>query len=309
MKTRYSVLLPAMLAMFLHACSTVVQIAKVDSHEARLNDKRQLVFENDTLRITYDFYSDGGYVKMGIFNKLNQPLYARWRESAHIIGSNFMTYWHDETVINGYLYEQWSVWHDNFRTQMSNQGNFFAIARRDEDRSFIPPQSELFQMEFVLKQPDTWFMPLELSKGKRTEIAEGKETATKVRHIGYRVAFTPENSPISFKEYLTFSTDDAGLQKFHVQNSFWISEVTQLQDKYALLRGDVLYVAEYEEALRSRPEIFPLIGGENVFLVKNNGVAPEMEDQMMSRKPEIPVLLWKDLRASGIRQARGSNAP
>ena len=218
-----------------------------------------------------------------------------------------MPYWHDETVINGYVYQHWALWYEYTRSNLSNQGNFFAIARRDEDRSFIPPQSELFQMEFVLKQPNTWFMPFELNKGKRTEIAEGEETAKKVKHIGYRVAFTPETSPILFKEYLTFSTDDAGLQKFHIQNSFWIAEVTQLQHKYAFMRGDVVYQATYQEVLRSRPEQFPMIGGENAFLVKNAGIEPETE--VITRKPDQPILLWKDLQPRKVRKTQQTYAP
>ena len=73
------------------------------------------------------------------------------------------------------------------------------------------------------------------------------------------------------------------------------------------MRGDVVYQATYQEVLRSRPEQFPMIGGENAFLVKNAGIEPETE--VITRKPDQPILLWKDLQPRKVRKTQQTYAP
>lgn len=68
-----------LLVFILSACSTYQYIA-VDSFLDK-NDMNEFVYENDSVRINYEFTGQNFSVKYTIFNKLNKPLYINWDNS------------------------------------------------------------------------------------------------------------------------------------------------------------------------------------------------------------------------------------
>ena len=61
-----------------------------------------LIFENDTIRITYKFWAKNGVMNFDIYNKIDMPLYFDWKKSAYIPNDKMMSYWQDETNTVGY---------------------------------------------------------------------------------------------------------------------------------------------------------------------------------------------------------------
>jgi hypothetical protein len=59
------------------------------------------VFENDSIKITYNFWAKNGAMAFDFYNKLNIPLYFDWKKSAFIPNDKMVSYWQDETNTTG----------------------------------------------------------------------------------------------------------------------------------------------------------------------------------------------------------------
>jgi hypothetical protein len=67
----------------LSSCS-FIQLFEVSSQNLN-NSGQYFEFENDSVRIIYDFYSKGGTMSFLIINKMKVPLYIDWRKSSFIL--------------------------------------------------------------------------------------------------------------------------------------------------------------------------------------------------------------------------------
>lgn len=211
---RYTQLL--VILAFLSACNPVYQSLTLSSDVVRLDSDQSFKFENDTLRVLYDFQSMNGALRFRIYNKLSKPLYINWKESAFILDDQFSTYWLDEYVTNGYVYNKYFDWEGYFRLR----GPYiFAVAHRQDPVSFIPPASELAQFEYIVK-PGSAYNPVRLKS-----LAEPNGVLEEKKKMQYR--FEKERTPLKFRNYLTFSLDEAGSKKFAFTHTFWVSEVKQ----------------------------------------------------------------------------------
>ena len=56
------------------------------------------VFENDTIKITYDFWADRGKMNFSVYNKLDVPIFIDWKNSSLIVDDNRFGYWSDSKV-------------------------------------------------------------------------------------------------------------------------------------------------------------------------------------------------------------------
>ncbi len=91
----YILLIPVIL--ILSGCSTY-QYLSVDSYLDK-NREKEFVFENDSVRINYDFSGQNFSVKYNIFNKLDKPLYIDWNNSSvQINDDDYYDAYYDQTV-------------------------------------------------------------------------------------------------------------------------------------------------------------------------------------------------------------------
>ncbi len=209
------------IAIMAFSCNPYIQVVEVKSNQLMLNEQKELVFENDTLRIRYDFFSENGHIKFSVLNKLKKPLYINWKESAFIKGTDFLPYWQDQYVANGYMYRKWFDWDAYFNLIGSYT---YSVAKRDEQIAFLPPGTELYQFEFMAR-PDAFGS---LNKGSREEIKANKGKKT----IGVKHQFKEEESPLRFRNYLTFSTDADCKSTFVFDTNFWVNEVYRTQGQH-----------------------------------------------------------------------------
>ncbi len=199
------------------------QSVTLASDTAKVNDSGDFLFENDTVRVAYDFHSQNGHLKFSILNKLKQPLYVNWKESGFVQGSNFVSYWQDQYVSNGYLYDKWFDWNGYFNLR----GPYtFSIAKREDQVSFIPPGTELMQFEFVV-QPGNGYSIYTLQKSGKEEAQATPSKKDQARHF----VFSQDSSALQFRHYLTFSTDAESRQRFALDSRFWARSVTQAHGK------------------------------------------------------------------------------
>jgi len=73
-----------------------IQILRTKS--VGLTEKKQgWVFENDSVRINYNFNELGGIMSFSLFNKLDKPVYLDWKNSSFIYNGEKNNYWIEES--------------------------------------------------------------------------------------------------------------------------------------------------------------------------------------------------------------------
>ena len=83
------------LAACLYSCSPA-KVATISSSNVPLKNS-SFVFENDTVRITYRFWAESGIMDFDIYNKMDNPIYFDWKNSAFIPNDQMVSYWQDVT--------------------------------------------------------------------------------------------------------------------------------------------------------------------------------------------------------------------
>ena len=93
------------IALILLSFSSCVsyQYLTLNSPEMPKNDKKEFSWENDTMRLTYNFHGEGGPITMTVFNKTDKPLFVNWKKSSLIRGGeSFSLLDHSVQITGGY---------------------------------------------------------------------------------------------------------------------------------------------------------------------------------------------------------------
>ena len=162
--------------------------------------KNVLVFENDTIKVTYIFWAKNGAMSFDIYNKLNVPLYFDWKKSAFIPIDKMMSYWQDETNTVGistssayYLYGG----------VISGNGKSKSKSIRQERVGALPPHSLISSNKYSLVPAKT-SLPIQ--------------------------SFTLSNTPLRFRNFLAVSTSEQfDKDVFYIDNDFFVSSVKKVK--------------------------------------------------------------------------------
>lgn len=95
----------AVTILFFSYCK--VPVATITSKQVPVQSNG-FVFENDSVKITYNFWGNLGAMTFEVFNKLDQSIYVDLKNSAFIPNDNMLSYWRDEintesTGVYGYV--------------------------------------------------------------------------------------------------------------------------------------------------------------------------------------------------------------
>ena len=192
-------LLAVILVSFIFMSCTNYKVATVSSDKAKLVNNK-LVFENDTVRITYHFWIKNGAMSFDVYNKLNLPLYFDWKKSAFIPNDKMMSYWQDETNTTGvasssdYLLYGGSVGRSSVTKSKSI---------RQERIGVVPPHSIISSNKYSLVTSKTQF-PIQ--------------------------EFNLSNTPLQFRNYLAVSTSEQfDKDVIYIDNDFYVSKVIKVK--------------------------------------------------------------------------------
>lgn len=183
-----------LLLFLLSACATPItyQTFNVSAEQKEVDP---MCFSNDTVKICYDFWQDGGGVNFTIQNLSEQPVY--WQKDKSFLIFNGMAYdfFQNSSVVSS----------NGLSTAFYLYGNAVALSSNtslvsaEQSKLMIPPKSAraFSSYKFVsnkFKLPDS----------------------TKV--------YTSQNSPIKYSIYLSYLTEN-GIQS-HVQHSFYVNKIS-----------------------------------------------------------------------------------
>jgi hypothetical protein len=239
MKTCKSLSFLVMLIGFL-LTSCTYQYSTVDSSLPK-NDYGEILAENDTVLVKYQFFGNGGSIRMQIHNKLSVPLFVNWMQSSIVIDGRTVPYWRNDFKVR--------ATGDGTLTQTGNIPNSTTITSEIngtisglEPIQFIAPHSYLELSGNSLDAKSINFATDNSLKGR-----------IKIGPFSYYSrsrSYTRENSPLVFRNYLTFSTKSDFKEIFAFDNEFWVNEISQnmaepgLLNKYDL-RHDRFYKVIY----------------------------------------------------------------
>lgn len=140
-----------LIVLFIYGCKSYVQVFETSGTNINIENEF-FVFENDTLKITYSFWTQKGLMNFTIFNKLDKPLYIDWRKSSYIDNSVKLNYWIDEEnkksfdYYGGYYYGGQLL---KPRYAISNTGGVSVSSTVKVERiTFLPPKSNYNRSQF-----------------------------------------------------------------------------------------------------------------------------------------------------------------
>ncbi|MBB2150147.1 hypothetical protein [Pedobacter gandavensis] len=211
--------------LLLSSCSRYY-VSTLESSTARKSEETGVfTFENDTLAVTYNFNGKNAPVSIEMYNKLNEPLYIDWQKSALIKGDKAVSFLGREVSIKADI----SGYSMNFSNEKAfNDLRFHDSALKGsaelpEVISFIPPKSRISRTLLKLAEahnykslPDSVYKKSFISLNDRPGIWAKAAT------------FSPQNSPLSFKSYLTIFTEQEDKRKnFSLVQDFYLSTLVK----------------------------------------------------------------------------------
>ena len=211
------------------SCKSYVQVYETKSTNTSV-ENGFYVYENDSLKITYSFWAENGLITFAIYNKLNVPLYVDWKKSSYIQNSLKLNYWEDKiitkgTSINRSYYYDGPLLYPGYAVSKS-VNNSVSSSTKIERITFIPPTSNFFRTQFYILPLNN--IPVDKSF-RKLEIPR-KDKPNKTTKI-HEKTYLFENSPLIFRNYLTFSYSEGFESEFYVDNQFYISKVTKIDRK------------------------------------------------------------------------------
>ncbi|QKZ11334.1 hypothetical protein [Spirosoma sp. KUDC1026] len=210
----------ALCLLALAACSPQAQLVTLRGNNVQTVPDKGLVLDNDTLTLTYDFSSSRGLMHITLVNKLQQPLYVDWKRSSFIIGQNKLDYWYDVANVNlsgsfagSGLYRRYST------------GSLSGTITKEDAVGFIPPNTKIEKKDFVVVPQGNLLLKGQPEITHQNSKADpGKKQPIVVSIFNY----SEEKSPLTFRNYLTLSTDKDFKNEFHIDTQFWASDVRVL---------------------------------------------------------------------------------
>lgn len=217
-------ILSAAICILLFSCSKYANILEVKPASSGITETQFFVYENETVRITYAFWSKQGQMAYTIYNKLSVPIYIDWKKSSLVSNGQKISYWRDEvktsSYLNGRLYStaiSESSWSGIFR------GNYSSQTIKPERITFLTPHSAITRLQNSLFPYSSW----EISKPYL------KTTLKKVYNLGTMPAsyntYETTNTPLLFRNFLTISTTENFTTESYIDNGFYISTVYRVK--------------------------------------------------------------------------------
>ncbi|HVU53406.1 MAG TPA: hypothetical protein VHD83_00050 [Puia sp.] len=235
----------ALILLAFSSCSTTYQYLTLSSPEVPKNDKKEFNWENDSMRLTYNFHGEGGPIAMTVYNKMDKPLFVNWKKSFVIHDGQAVCLFNNRVEVNGYV--DGVSYRGIIPGTRVSSGNLYATFDLPEGMDMIPPGSYITKslQATVLSSPvyNERFM----DKTQAEKVTDFSGVTYKYK----RYSFDQSASPLQFKSYLTFVAG-TNPQEFAISHSFYAQEVYlsgEVPDFFGFYKpqGDQLFVKKTGE--------------------------------------------------------------
>jgi hypothetical protein len=208
----------AVMALLLFSCSTY-QYTTVSSSNLPMNGLQEFEFENDSVRIIYNFYGQNAPVNITVENKLRVPVFIDWHNSSVIINGRSVSYVPVQMQIEGTT--ESSSYNPGYGRSGygASTGNLSAVASLPPSVDFVPPHSYFTRNPIWLTDRFIENVPAEAFQKVRYSVTEGYSIPVKA------TVFTEGSSPLRFRSYLSLSIGSRDAFPVAYEHSFFVSQV------------------------------------------------------------------------------------
>ncbi|MEZ0611071.1 hypothetical protein ACAW74_21335 [Fibrella sp. WM1] len=240
-------LVPAAVLLLAGCAPSTSQLITLSSNNLTASPKQGFVYDNDTLRLSYQFFGERGTIHFTIENKLNKPLYIDWKRSAFIVGKEKMDYWRDEAEVNlagtGNSLAYTRYWNRSYF-------DLGGTIRKTNAVDYIPPGTKLERDQFVVVPGPALVLP-----GQSSTQQVASTNPYKTKPVDVQVyEYNAQNSPLAFRNYLTLAVDKDFKQEFVLDSQFWASGVQVMPFKQLTGGQELLGTEQYtSNMLRNLP--------------------------------------------------------
>jgi hypothetical protein len=230
-----------LVTLLLTSCSSTFYYSTLNTKNEYVEkvENGDFLIETDSLWIAHCFKGANAPVQITIFNKLNEPLYVDWQQSALIIDGSAYSYAGNSVTFQGRNSS------DNYNTGDGTYtysfGNFDGEVKMPTHTSFIPPQTMISEIPLHL---DPNFKQLDKNIYRSSNIGDKDNQASSAK----RADFDEENSPLRFTSYLTLYAKPEKPMVF--SQDFYLSNLIKTGLKPNRLagnmidRGDFFYIEQ-----------------------------------------------------------------
>ncbi|MEZ4908744.1 MAG: hypothetical protein R2771_14130 [Saprospiraceae bacterium] len=212
----------------LQSCANYVQVFETNSNNVNIKDKAY-IYENDDVRISFNFWEEKGLMSFEIFNKLDIPLYIDWKKSSYIDNTVKLDYWTDKEInLSTEIYSNYY-----YRLPFSNMptkktiGTSVSALVKEERITFIPPKSKYERKKFYIFPYSSFELPKTTSP-REVSMSENSNKKTKI----YENSYTEKTSPIVFRNFITYSTSENFDKEFYIDCEFYISKIKEMDKRH-----------------------------------------------------------------------------
>jgi hypothetical protein len=205
------------------SCNSYIQIIDTKSTNCKTESDTHF-FENDSVKIIYNFWGLHGNMAFSVFNKTDKPIYVNWKNSSFIVNGEKYDYWSDventktDAVTTGYaIYSRYGVSSGSSKTSAES------VTTKPEKVTFTPPKSSSKKVSFYL-MPQEYFT---LSKNKKeTEVPYSVKPKKKA--TVYVDSYSKDNTPILFRNYIAISGSEDATSFVFIDNEFYVASVREM---------------------------------------------------------------------------------
>jgi hypothetical protein len=195
------------------ACTKYAQIfnAKSTSSSLILSDNNFPVFENDTIRIVYSFWAEGGNMSFAIFNKYSRPIYIDWKKCAYILNGQKFDYFQESVTST-------SLSNDISYSDIFGRVNTVGVQNnklvKSERVIFIPPNSGVKLSTYQISDLTYHLSNFKIAK-------------TGIKTTGeYNIKIGKEDHSVNFRSFITYSTTEDFRNEQFIDNGFFVESIT-----------------------------------------------------------------------------------
>ncbi|NDV70191.1 hypothetical protein [Dysgonomonas sp. 25] len=227
------------------SCSSTYYLStlRTVNPEVGQSEKGDFLIENDSLRITYSFNGENAPIQITIFNKSSLPLYVDWQRSALIIDDTAISYSGKTMKIDGGVqgssysnsYQYNRHWGENYGEY---QGSIRGNVEIPQTVSFIPPNAKITETPLFL---NVNFKDIHDKTYRKAKLGTSDGHLISVGRVDY----TEENTPLTFKSYLSLNFEGQPVKAY--QNEFYLSNI---------LKSDEISPKTVPQSLKDRGDLF-----------------------------------------------------
>jgi len=217
---RQIIIISFLLLLFISCKTSYIQLIDTGSTNTK-KEKEYFVFENDSLKISYNFWARNGLMAFTVYNKLNKPLYIDWKKSSYIDNSVKLNYWVDGEITKTKEY------YGSYYYYGQIAGTASSTTMSVERITFIPPKSKYPRSQFYIL-PNNYVKMNPDADFKQVPLNNKPPKTTKVYERFYEKYY----SPLVFRNFLTFSYSEDFKNEFYVDNEFYISKINEMDSKH-----------------------------------------------------------------------------